>query len=327
MQFNWIYIALVGVIILAIFINIASGVRKSSKTQLEIDAINYFDEIFTSVQASENTENSITLPGLELEVKTDRDSCNSYTISGSNLGGRSTEFTPLFSPEIIKKRILSYSLGWDMPFRVNYFLYLTSPDVAYVSVGKNEIELPEHITYEEINDVEEYTNENYYMVKFFSFSKDPRKYFLDRSVTELGNNKVSALYIDEGKKSIVFYEKDRDELIKAGETFYFDETTLKAAIYSENLGSYECNMLKAIKRLNKFSIILRQRIDLIKESDLMPLCSKSYYEQADRLLMDLEAASKTEKLTKEIVDKISSIKQQLQKLNTDINKRSCPTVY
>lgn len=314
---------------MAVFINIASGVRKSSKIKLEIDAINYFDEIFVSVQASENTENSIVLPGLELEVATDEDSCNSYTIEGSSLGGRSTEFVPLFSPSIIKKRILSYSIGWDMPFRVNYFLYLTSPDIAYVSVGDNIIkkDLPEHLTLEKVSNAEEFENQNYYKIKFYSFSKDFTSSYLDNSVVDLKDTDVSALYIDESKKTIIFYEKDQDEFIKTGETYYFDTPTLIAALYSENLGSYECNLLKAIKRLNKFSTILKQRISLIKKSDLMPLCSVSFYDQAESLLSELESVSKTEKITPQLLGKISSVKKELQDLNTNINKRSCPTVY
>ncbi len=326
-QFNWVYVALVGVIILAIFINIASGIKKSSKTQLEIDAINYFDEIFTSVKASENTESNISLPGMELEIRADKDDCNSYTIKGSSLGGRSTEFTSLFSPHIIKKRVLSYSLGWDMPFRVNYFLYLTSPDFAFVSLGKSNLDLPGHLTFEEVDNSEDYINQNYYQIRFFSFSKDPGRMYLDSSLANLDNDKVTALYIKKNDHTIVFYEKNIDSFEKTGETYFFDEPSLIAALYSENIGSYECNIMKAVKRLNKISEILKQRVELIKKSKRMPICLSSYYDEASGLLDELIRASKMQKLTKSSVEEIISIRDRLKSLNTKINKRSCPTIY
>ena len=116
LQFNWIYVAVVGAILLAIFVSIVGGIKKSARTELEIDAITYFDEIFTSMQGSENTEHSVTLPGLDIKVASTKENCNFYTIDGSSLGGRSTEYVPIFSPNLVKKEILSYSLGWDMPW-------------------------------------------------------------------------------------------------------------------------------------------------------------------------------------------------------------------
>ena len=204
-QFNWIYVAIVGAIILAIFVNIAVGIRRGAREQLAGDALTYFDEIFTSVQASENTENSIVLPGLDLEVATFADNCYEYSIKGSDIGRRPTEYTSLFSPNLIKTRILSYSLGWDVPFRVNYFLYLTSPEIVYVSVGNNVIteELPEHLDLETGN-YNEFENENYYKVKFFSTTKKADDVYLNPSVNKLKDEDVSAIYINEGEKSITW---------------------------------------------------------------------------------------------------------------------------
>lgn len=326
-QFNWIYIAVIGVIILAIFVNIALGVKKTESTKLSIDAINYFDGIFTSVQASENTENAITLPGLELEVSADEDNCNFYTIKGSDLGGRSTEYVPLFSPNLIKRNILSYSLGWDMPFRVNYFLYLTSPEVAYVSVGSNDIysKLPEHLTSENVDNTLSFENENYYKVKFISSTESPENYNLHNSLNKLKDKDVKALFYSDG--NLKFYEKSGSSFELEGESYYIDDATLIAAVYSENYGTYKCNMEKAIKRMNMFSGILIERVRAIRRSKLMPLCSPEYYNQAEALLTSLSSVTSESEITKEKLSQVKSIKDQLQALNTEINKKSCPTVY
>ena len=272
-QFNWIYVAIVGVIILAIFVAIANGIRVSSRTKLEADALTYFDEIFVSMQGSENTEHSITLPGLDLEVETSADNCNFYTIEKSKLEGRSTEYVPLFSPDIIKKNILSYSLRWDVPFTANYFLYITSPDIAYVFIGGPELNelrdnLPNHLTAfpeEQSNafSAGSFVNKNYYKVKFISFNQNPESFALDNSVKRLKDDQVTAIDVNPGQNSIRFYKKQRDSLRLEGTTYYVDMPTLIAAVYSENMGTYECNMDKALKRLDKITFLLNERSTLL----------------------------------------------------------------
>jgi hypothetical protein len=327
LQFNWIYIAVVGAIILAVFVSIALGVKKTENTKLSIDAINYFDGIFTSVQASENTENAITLPGLELEIATDRDNCNSYTIKGSDLGGRSTEYVPLFSPDIIKRNILSYSIGWNIPFRVNYFLYLTSPEIAYVSVGRNDIfsKMPEHLTSEQVDDVIDFENENYYKVRFFSSDVDPEDFNLHNSLDKVSDKDISAVYYNGG--NLKFYSYSEGDFELEGESYYVDDATLIAALYSENLGTYECNMQKAFIRMNKFTEILKGRVGAIRRSKLMPLCSPDYYVDGEKLLGDLIDLTASPEITQDKLAKAKEIKSQLESLNTEINKKSCPTIY
>ena len=55
-QLNWIYIAIVGGIILLIFINIGLTMNKNSKNSLEYEIINYIDEIIVNMQGNEILE-------------------------------------------------------------------------------------------------------------------------------------------------------------------------------------------------------------------------------------------------------------------------------
>lgn len=333
-QFNWIYIAVVGVILLTIFLNIAGGIRKGAQQQLAIEAVNIFDEIFTSLQGSEKTEHSITLPGLELELASDDEVCNYYSIKDSDFGRRSTEYLPVFGPDLIKKEILSYSIGWDIPFRTNYFLYLTSPEIAYVYVGQGlDIidlydEMPDHLTKEKVEDTIEFVNQNYYKVKYISYTELDNA-DVSRSVGKLKNKEVTAIYINANEKSITFYEKDGDVLSEIKKSYYIDDATLFGAIYSDNLGTYECNLKKAILRANKISDMLMKRIDKITSSNLLPICESeiSSYNQAKTLLTQLRAETKTTLINKNKIDSFNSIKSDLQNINSNLNRKSCPTVY
>jgi hypothetical protein len=325
-QFNWIYVSIAGAVILSIFVGIAIRMNQNAKEQIARDAINYFDEIFTSVQASENTENEISLPGLDLEVDTDEVACDYYSIAGTDKSEMPIDFTPFFSPHIIRTRILSYALGWDMPFRVNYFIYMTSPEVAYVSVGENKImsELPEHLTLESVDDAYDFENENYYKGRLFT-TIDPESFNRHNSFNR--HKDVSAIQINEASKSLTFYEYDSGSFEEQGTTYYLDDTTLIAAIYSESLGSYECNMIKSIERLNRFSTLLKNRASIIKNSDLLSICSSSSYSTAESLLDDMEELTSQNKLDQSTVSGLISIRTELESLNKELNKKSCPTIY
>ncbi|MBT3720129.1 hypothetical protein HN789_04540 [archaeon] len=325
-QFNWIYVSIAGAVILSIFVGIALKMNQNSKEQLASEAITYFDEIFTSVQASENTENEISLPGLDLEIESDNPICNHYSIEGTDRSQISIRFLPFFSPRIIKTRILSYALGWDMPFRVSYFIYMTSPGVAYVSVGNNAIrdELPEHLTVLEVNDASDLENENYDRIRFFT-SEDPSSFNVDDTVEK--NKFVSVIKINQEANEITYYKLKSGEFEEQDTTYYLDDTTLLAAIYADNVDSYNCNMAKAIERLHRFSTMLKNRASELRGADLLSLCSPDAYSQAESMLTQMEEATESTKMDASMVSQLKTIREQLSVLNKDLNKRSCPTVY
>jgi len=346
-QFNWIYIAIAGGIILLLFLNIAAGIRKSSKEQLEYEAINYFDKIFTSMQSSENTENSITLPGMEIEVetaKTDIGQCNYYKISKSTKEGQEIKYLPIFSPDIIKKKVLSYSIGWDMPFRVNYFLYLTSPDVAYVFVNdvyNIEDDMPDHLTKRSVDSTYDFINQNYYKIRYVAFNEDPNNFQLGSSVKKLKDNDVTLVNIIPetdiyGFGKIVFYGKKSSSLEEKGTTYYLDEATLFAAIYSNSYESYQCNMMKSFERLNKLSSLLKERVEVIGNSELVSYCNahpdrckctSDIYTRASSILNNLQQSTSSFIIQDTSIKNLETIKRDLASLNDEINKKSCPTVY
>lgn len=329
-QFNWIYIAVVGAILLAIFINIASGIRKSSQNKLSYDAINYLDEIFTSLQGSENTEHSITLPGLELELSNDEEACNYYSISKADIGRVSTDHLPVFGPNLIKKNILSFALGWDIPFRTNYFLYLTSPDIVYVFINADDLyeKMPKHLTKVKESSVFDFKNQNYYKIKFISYD-DLDSEAVHASVKKLKDKDVSGIVINKNSKTIKFYEKNSDVLQESGQSHYLDKTTLFGAIYAENQAGYECNLKKALLRLNKVSLLLIKRIDKITSANLLPQCRNEgdTYASAYNLLTQINQATEVQEITSNKFTELDNIKQELQGHNTHLNKKSCPTIY
>jgi hypothetical protein len=334
-QFNWIYVAVVGAVILLVVGSIIMNIQKNAKDKLEYGAINYFDNIFTSMQASENTEHSVVLPGMEIEIDTpereaDVENCNYYRIKGSSMQGKSIEYVPIFSPSIVQKKILSFALGWDSPFRANYFLFMTSPDIAYVIVGeqgKLMEDLPNHLTKKTVDDMSTFREQKYYGIKYILFNQEPGK--VSSGVAKLKDSQVSAIKVmptagiyDGGQ--ITFYKKKGSAFVEEKTMYYVDKATLFAAIYSQTAYSYGCNIMKAVKRVNKVSGILKTRAFVIKNSGLLPMCQTSDYDRAYSLLDNLERGTASGSFA--MNNLLGSIRE-LNTLNTEINKRSCPTIY
>jgi hypothetical protein len=337
-QFNWIYVAVIGAVILIIFTTIAMNIRSSARTDLEKDALSYFDEIFTGIQGKENTEHSIKLPDLDIEFIRTADECNYYKIAGSKINTQSIESIPVFSPDIVKKKVLSFSLGFDAPFRASYFLYLSSPEAGYFLVNKKDTkqlydDLPSHLTKKIKDNSNEFKSENYYKARFISVSKSPAAFQIETSVAKIKDRDVTALnilpddpaYVYGGGK-FEFYTKKGNKLEKKGESTYINKASLFAGIYSESKEAYECNIEKAILRESKISPILAERAAKIGTTPLSEIqCTSSYYSQAKTILTSLETIAKDRKA--ESLATIDSLSKELEKLNTQLNSLSCPTIY
>jgi hypothetical protein len=335
-QFNWIYVAVVGGLILLVFLSIASGIRKTAKTDLEIDAINYFDEIFTSLQGSENTEQTISLPGLEIDISSEKDNCYEYSIGNSELGRRKTEYVPIFSPDIIKGKILSYALALDVPFRSSYLLYLTSPQIAYVFKGNNPSitklydDMPNQITKKKESGFE---NQNYYKIRYITFDEPGSVPAAVRS-----HNDVSLIRIMPGSSlyetgQVIFYKKSGSAFEEIARSYYFDKPTLFAAIYSETSDSYECNLNKAIMRMNKMAYLLQARTVMLQNSDLGNLCNSATYGEVANSLKSLAVATDSADLARQIpidhtlLGAIQATKETLVNKNIELGGNSCPKIY
>ena len=51
-QFNWMYVMVIGAVILIFFVMLANNIRKNSNESLNFDILNYMDEIFVGIETS-----------------------------------------------------------------------------------------------------------------------------------------------------------------------------------------------------------------------------------------------------------------------------------
>ncbi|MFH0874586.1 MAG: hypothetical protein V1859_01520 [archaeon] len=333
LQFNWIFVLIVSALTLVLTVGIIAAISRSSNEKLANVAVNYFKEIFANIQKSTNREYKLSLEGLSLSVDSEKDFCSKFSVKGSSLEGESIASIPFFSPASINEELLSYSLSWNIPFRANYFLYATGPDVAYVFVtaGGDETSVlfdnsPKGISKIKVQAGAGFVNSNFKSIRFISNSDIS---VIDQSVSRLNDKQVSFIKIESAANKVKYHIKSGNVFALEAESYYFDTPSLLAAIYSDNAGSYECNMLKAVKRLGYEAQIVKARIAPII-AGYYDKCNslEQKYHDAEALLDEITPLTVgADSLSASLVSELRAKSDALSAINNDINELGCPTIY
>ena len=77
-QFNWIFILVVGTIILIFFIMLIAKQKDVSEERVNKKILTYIDGILTGTEVRKKVTNTVDIPNIELEF-----GCDSYTIAKS----------------------------------------------------------------------------------------------------------------------------------------------------------------------------------------------------------------------------------------------------
>ena len=264
-QFNWIFVLIAGAMILAFFITIVVKQKFVSEQAISATVLTSLESILTGAKVSIGATNTIDLPP-KTEIKF---GCDEYSIGDMP---KQTKTRIIFAPDLIKgRKMVTWALGWSLPYRVTNFLYLTSPDVKYVIVGSGDLAkeinktLPDEISKEiasDIEDAERIKYKNNYQTKFI-FVDTSGVITLDYSFR---NADVTAIQIipesEANSGTIKFYEKDpanplNFKLIET--TYYLKIESLIGAIFSGNAETYNCVMKKAFKKLSIITSIYQER--------------------------------------------------------------------
>lgn len=325
-QFNWLYVVIVGFVIIIAFISVINGIRNSSEKEREYEISKYFDTLLLGDTLLENSERNVSLYGMNLKIdnaKTGEAQCNYYSLGKTGIK-QEIKYIPVFSLENIKSFLLSKTYAWDYPFRASFFIYITSPHNVFIyddQTIKNY--LPSNSKSLDINN--NFINRNYDYIRYILVNENMP--ILDNRVSKLKDSQVSAVKIDLNKGIIEYYEKKGSNFVFRAKSFFFDKETLLAAIYSDNKNSYECNLKKAILRLNKITKTLIERSKILIDADILQSCDKNDYNIAKELLEKYNAITNDGEIEQNEFNDFKDIKDKLKNLNNELYKLNCPTIY
>ncbi len=298
-QFNWMFVLIVGVIIFIFFTRITMKYQEVSESKIAISVLANVDTIATGAASSRDTDQIIDIPNVNMKISSTEDCYRTYKIGGNN---RRLEDVFIFSPDEIEgNKLIFWTLDWSIPYRIANLVFLTSPLVKYVIVGDsglaNEVNsmldsglgVPLAIEQRATpGDISLVPDHNHYQVRFVFFGFDPDGVSVSQ-FEDMPDKDVTAIQIIpdgttfEETGTIRFFEKEADVLrpVTDGTTYYLKKEAMYGALFSGNKYIYNCNMKAAFERLRFVSQLYQNRSILLNNIySAQSLACANYYSQA-----------------------------------------------
>tara|TARA_B100000315_G_C14591057_1_gene595831 strand:- start:3456 stop:4601 length:1146 start_codon:yes stop_codon:yes gene_type:complete len=319
-QFNWIFVLIVGAIILVFFANIVRTQQKLSTNKVSATVLNDLDAISSGAEVSRGTVQIINIPNLDLGFSCSETCACSYSLANTQVAfGEKIMFAP---SSIQGRRITAWTFDWSMPYRVSNMLYMTSPSIRYIFLDDLNRNLAEDINStlpprsmildgnEEIifnkeiidpRDFEDIVHLNNYKIKiigFFDPSASPNcndmRFFnptcdLPLAFQDLPDLSINGVQIKGTQDSgeVTFYKKqgagwsnDPRDVVTLP---YLGEAMLYAAIYSEDSDLYRCGVERLFEKMTYVTKVYIEKTKALKNIATDANCRFRYSDAISRL--------------------------------------------
>ncbi len=354
-QFNWIFILIIGAIILLFFFGIVKTQKKTSETKISATVRRDIKTILTGAGVSTGTSSLVEIPKTKIEYD-----CEGYSIE------KTAPIKPLvsFSPDYMYDiKLMLWALDWNIGYRVTNFLYITSPNIRYVLVFKDNEQkrfvdiinetLPSRFIEEKkekktlmnkekailidnkLKDLQDndFEDKNNYKVKFVFFNQDP---IIDISELKgMQDYDVTAVEIIPDSScsnnldcfgEVKFYVKNNNNFDLEGTSYYIKLPSLIGAIFAD-LETYNCNMENSFKRLKLVTEIYLNKTLVLKKyyTETLNYPCITIMNAIETVLNEIKSSSNS--FTKTNIENIYNQIITLEDLNDRAIKLSCAEIY
>lgn len=340
-QFHWIFVLLIGAIILSFFVGVALWYKDTQQQKITADLVVTIDSIFASSQESPKTAQTISLPDISLAFTCAPETCTDYgcasEFSSSGIS-RGTETDVVFSlGSLSGSTLITWALEWAVPYKIANFLYVTTDSVRYILVYDDD-----HSTV--ASAVNTLLSENIYLTKEMMKIETASDLELinknDAFVRIVGFVEKDSLAADEigevlGEKGeqwdIVYVDGSED----SGTVYYTDGSgeyiglpLLIGALFSQDSSFYSCNLQKALLQGRLVSAVYKERTTMLYE-DFSADAEESYcsYYYNTDIQDAIEEISDVFAETTPTLSTLSPAVTTLEENNKYAVLKGCPRVY
>ena len=267
-QFNWIFVLIIGAAILLFFTSLVFRQKDLSdaaaKTTLLID----IESLVEGASASLDTTNLIAIPKSKIDI-----SCNKISIGGTS---RQYQNMILFAPSSMQgSKLVAQTFAFNTPYRAANILYMTSQEMRYILIGDSDFakeinkNLPAELSKENYPayDAPSIKNLNNYKVRFIFVNKPfSATSPMPGDLAKMPDADVTALKIingDNEKGTIEFYNKKGNTWELKGSSAYPGKQSLIGAVYTDTEEAYSCNMNNVISRVKLVNDVYKKRSNSI----------------------------------------------------------------
>lgn len=327
-QFNWIFIIIIGGIILLFFLTVIKSQVKEADYELAGDILRSLDTIIKTSEQKPASINIIKIPNVPLNFVCEPGL--SYYNIGSG-GQNDITYDIIFAQKKMSgKTLISWTQSWDVPFRIATFQYLTTRNTRFIVVDdNNDLDddsianelydmLPGNISKELIlqgGDVIDYNYDHYRIIQF-------KNYIHEGDIPDPELVQKITIEAEEGLDSygeITFEDEVVDKKVN-----FVKKAALFGAIFSENADYYECTMDKAYDRLDLLMELNNDTVTTISDARAGTECTVYYDWAKDYFNNIIEAIRLHENDPEIIYDNSKSLKNDNENL---IRGPDCPLIY
>ena len=132
MQFNWIFVIIIGAVLIGFFFSAIQSGAKSSEKKISVSLAKHFETILFTTGQVPGTFKTYETPQVDLTFTCD-DSEGLYNYKVGDLKVRDTKYDVVFAPhKLVGKSIITWTQKWSVPFSVGTFLYVTNKQHLFV---------------------------------------------------------------------------------------------------------------------------------------------------------------------------------------------------
>ncbi len=333
-QFNWVFVLIVGALILVFFINISNVQRRNADQQLAFELLSKVDLIMSGALTIPQTGQVFDMPNLPFNIE-----CNRISTLGVS---RQFPDKVVFGPDTLQGRqLVVYSQNWNVPYKIANFLYMTTSNVRYVIVSGPDVQvavdfyesLPDNITKEVavINDAG-FTDQNNYRVRLIFLSEIHAKTNtkeLPEFLKKMPDNAVSGVYINEDEQFVQYYEKEdfggeKKLVLKGAPIKIYKQPMIIGAVFSADKDEFNCSVTKAFEKLHYVSEVYAE-----KETALNQEYVDSYLDECKDPIT--RAPSKVEAIAEAALERdvttIQLTESEVMSRNNNALRASCAPIY
>lgn len=360
-QFNWMYILIVGAVIFAMIFGFVMKQKNATNIELSYSVVNNLKSIFLVSKAGIDSSSRINLYNMNLDYSC-IDGFSSIRIdrASSEIGG-TTMFAP---PTLNGEELTIWSRQWFVPYKVDNFLYVSSPKTHFYFMydGNSNKEFAEKIqdmmpsdfdvTISDELRLSSVENQNYdnFNLIFLGVTPDSIKSSLTISTYDFsffGDTKVNVIAFDPTKNTdneigTIYFVNTSNNIMNLNDfeqSKYLGHAMMFGALFSANKDNYECSMSSAFSRLEKINELLfkrtkflQSRIGRTKEPITPIRCDSSvgtlgYLSEIEDSLFNINVSINTNKKVIPFINSITSHWSNLKKYNSKLEDFSCPLLY
>ncbi|MBS3107477.1 hypothetical protein J4468_01045 [Candidatus Woesearchaeota archaeon] len=292
---TWIFVSIVGVVILAFFIFFASGMIDLGGAKVSFQIQNMLYDKVLAMGYANNQKDTIDLPRTSNVYL----NCNKLTVEDMN---PQTVNLIIFGPrEMQGNKLFIWSKRWEYPFWIANIFYLKDSKNKIYVIADDETKL-ELISGDEKTFIDflNFSTPSKNILNAEKSSKILKFVFINKPVDNTLRQYGEIIEID-GKESGIVTFND-------GSSYYIGYEMMLGAIMSDSKGNYDCMKDKALEQLQLVSDIYIRKSNFLSQKVQDPNCGYALMSRTLGLFYKSNSASGFENFRQNLADENSNLR-------------------